>query len=108
MIGFAHTILDSHREGGALLENLHVSHDFKGRGIGTQLLSESARALIERRPTSGLFLSVLEQNTAARAFYDARGGTLVERRIGGPFPGGGTAPVFIYAWSDPARLIEQG
>jgi ribosomal protein S18 acetylase RimI-like enzyme len=108
VVGFAHTILDSHPELGALLENLHVSNDLKGQGVGTRLLAESADSLIERRPASGLFLSVLEQNTAAQAFYDARGGTLVARRIGGPFPGGGTAPVFVYSWPDPSRLLGRG
>jgi hypothetical protein len=54
----------------------------------------------------GLYLTVLEQNTAAQAYYDARGGIVVERKIAGPFPGGGMAPVLTYAWPDPAKLIN--
>jgi len=107
IVGFAHTILDQHPELGALLENLHVSSAEKGRGVGTRLMGESARELAARRLGSGLFLTVLEQNTAAQAFYDARGGARVARRIGGPFPGGGTAPVFVYAWSTPAQLLGR-
>ena len=69
-------------------------------------MAESARVLIERRPSASLYLSVLEQNAAAQAFYDARGGTPVERRVAGPFPGGGSAPVLLYAWPDPSTLID--
>lgn len=105
--GFAHTILDQDPTWGALLENLHVSHDLKHQGLGTRLMAESARVLIRRRPSTGLYLSVLEQNTAAQAFYDARGGTPVARKIAGPFPGGGNAPVIWYAWPDPSRLIDR-
>jgi ribosomal protein S18 acetylase RimI-like enzyme len=107
VVGFAHTILDDHPTWGALLENLHVTHDLKHQGVGTRLMAESARTLIERRPSSGLYLSVLEQNPAAQAFYEARGGTPVERKIAGPFPGGGTAPVIWYAWPDPSKLIRS-
>ncbi len=104
--GFAHTILDHDPTWGALLENLHVRHDLKHQGIGTRLMTESARVLIERRPSATLYLSVLEQNTAAQAFCDARGSTPVVRRVAGPFPGGASAPELLYAWPDPSTLIE--
>lgn len=113
MVGFAHTILDDDPEWGALLENLHVAHDLKRRGTGSHLMSETARELLERRPPSGLsprsglYLWVLEQNTPAQAFYDARGGTAVERTLRGPFPGGGTAFGLRYAWSDPSILLAE-
>jgi len=107
VVGFAHTILDEHPTWGALLENLHVTNDLKHQGIGRRLMAESARTLIECRPSSGLYLSALEQNTAAQAFYGAIGGTAVERKLAGPFPGGGTAPVIWYAWPDPAILITN-
>ncbi len=106
VVGFAHTILGADPAWGALLENLHVTHERKHSGVGTRLTEHTARELIRRQPSSGLYLSVLEQNEAARAFYAARGGEVVDRRIGGPFPGGGTAPVLIYAWPDPRKLLE--
>jgi ribosomal protein S18 acetylase RimI-like enzyme len=105
VVGFAFTILDEHPALGALLENLHVAHELKGEGVGSRLMAETARELIARRPSSGLYLSVLEQNSAAQGFYAARGGVNVERRMGGPFPGGGTAPVFLIAWADPSSLL---
>ena len=109
LVGFARTHLDKHQELGALLDNLHVAHARKGSGIGTRLLAETAAAVLKARPGSALYLRVLEQNTGARAFYDARGGRCVGRELGGPYPGGGRAFVLVYAWSDPSTLlIEAG
>ncbi len=71
LIGFAHTAFDEDATWGALLDNLHVAHGHKGRGIGSQLLTLTAAAVIKRR--TGLYLWVQEQNLAAQAFYDARG-----------------------------------
>lgn len=47
---------------------------------------------------------VLEQNTAAQAFYAARGAKLVQRELPGPFPGGARAYSLRYAWPDLERL----
>jgi ribosomal protein S18 acetylase RimI-like enzyme len=107
VVGFAHTILDDDPTWGALLENLHVAHNLKRQGAGTRLMSETACELLTRRPGTGLYLWVLEQNTAAQGFYDAHGGTAVERTIRGPFPGGGTAFGLRYAWPDPSDLIAD-
>jgi ribosomal protein S18 acetylase RimI-like enzyme len=102
--GFAHTILDADPTWGAFLDNLHVRHDLKRQGIGARLLAEAARAVVRRQPSAGLYLWVLEQNTAAQAFYQAHGGICVERELAGPFPGGGHAFSFRYAWPDLSKL----
>lgn len=105
VVGLAHTILDEDVQWGALLDNLHVTHALKGGGVGTRLMAETAAAVIEARPGRGLHLWVLEQNTPAQAFYDARGGERAGRRLAGPFPGGGRAHAFRYAWPDPTTLL---
>jgi ribosomal protein S18 acetylase RimI-like enzyme len=105
--GFAYTFLDDDPTWGAFLDNLHVRHDLKRRGIGAQLLARTARAVAQRRPSTGLYLWVLEQNTAAQAFYQAQGGTCVERALAGPFPGGGRAFSFRYAWPDLSKLATR-
>jgi ribosomal protein S18 acetylase RimI-like enzyme len=107
VVGFAHTVLDEDPEYGALVDNLHVTQALKGSGIGTHLLSEAACAVLATRPQSGLFLWVLEQNEAAQAFYDARGGARGDRRLGGPFPGGGRAHTLRYVWLDPSVLVTD-
>jgi ribosomal protein S18 acetylase RimI-like enzyme len=105
--GFAHTFLDADPVWGAFLDNLHVRHDLKRRGVGVRLMAATARAVVGRRPLSGLYLWVLEQNTAAQAFYEAQGGRRVERQLAGPFPGGGRAYSFRYAWHDLTKLAER-
>ena len=110
IVGLAHTILDEHPIWGAFLDNLHVAHGLQRRRIGTRLLALTGQEVMDWSPSSGLHLWVLEQNTAARAFYATRGGACVER-AGAPPPGGDATrlngkPVSLrYAWRDPSRLI---
>jgi predicted N-acetyltransferase YhbS len=106
IVGFAHTILNADEQWGALLDNLHVRYDLKGSGIGTRLMVETAKAVLERSPSSGLFLWVLEGNTAAQAFYAAR----IGKRAGSKTseaPGGSTIAAFRYVWPDPSVLLAQ-
>ena len=103
-VGFGHTIFEEDATWGALLDNLHVKHDQKGHGIGTRLMSETAHAVIERTPGSGLYLWVLEGNKSAQAFYEARGGRCAGRERSEP-PGGGTVIGLRYVWPDPSLLL---
>jgi ribosomal protein S18 acetylase RimI-like enzyme len=112
LVGFIHTVLDAEERWGALIDNLHVTTERKGEGIGTRLLSAAAEVLLERRPSSGLFLWVLEQNRAAQAFYRARHAAYVERA---PVqaPGGdatrlhGAPAKLRYVWPDPSVLLSS-
>jgi ribosomal protein S18 acetylase RimI-like enzyme len=106
VVGFSHVVLDEDPAWGALVDNLHVTHDRKGRGIGTRLMAESAAVVVERTPTSGLYLWVLEQNRAAQAFYEALGGTCAGSEPDEP-PGGGTVIGLRYVWPDPSVLLLQ-
>lgn len=106
VVGFAHTILEHDPRWGALLDNLHVVHDLKGHGIGTRLMAATAQAVIERTPSSGLYLWVLEGNIAAQAFYEAREGMCVGRKSSDP-PGGGTVTALRYVWPDPSVLLGR-
>lgn len=111
--GFAHVVLDDHPVWGALLDNLHVAHDRKRQGIGTQLMDRVARTVVQARPASRLFLWVLEQNRSAQAFYQALGGRCVERELVQPPEDDwsrlmGTPAGLRYVWSDPALLIRPG
>jgi ribosomal protein S18 acetylase RimI-like enzyme len=112
VVGLAHTQLGESADWGALLDNLHVSDGLKRLGIGTRLLALTARAVLDSSPGSGLYLWVLEQNTAAQAFYTARGGTGVETGVVSP-PGGdptrlhGSPMCLRFAWPDPTRLLPE-
>ena len=105
VVGFSHVVLDDDPTWGALVDNLHVTHDLKGRGIGTRLMAESAAVVVERTPASGLYLWVLEQNRAAQAFYQALGGTCAGSEPDEP-PGGGTVFGLRYVWPDPSALLD--
>jgi GNAT superfamily N-acetyltransferase len=110
--GLLHTVLDSSAAWGALLDNLHVSYRFKRHGIGSRLMAIAARTVLDERPGSGLFLWVFERNAAARAFYEAKGGSCVEALPAGA-PGGDAGrlhgqPVGLrMAWPDPAVLLTK-
>ena len=110
VVGLAHTQLGENPDWGALLDNLHVSYEVKRLGIGTRLMALTAQAVLDSSPASGLYLWVLEQNTAAQAFYTARGGSCVETGLVSP-PGGdparlnGSPRCLRFAWPDPSRLL---
>ncbi|MGH3210969.1 MAG: GNAT family N-acetyltransferase [Trebonia sp.] len=110
LVGLAHTVLDDDPAWGALLDNLHVAHGLKRQGVGTRLMSLTAQAVVTERPGSSLYLWVLEQNTHARVFYEARGGVCVERSEvrppAGPSSLNGRPMGLRYAWPDPAKLLS--
>jgi ribosomal protein S18 acetylase RimI-like enzyme len=106
IVGFVCTFLDDDPKWGALVDNLHVTYGLKRHGIGTLLMAESARTVVEHTPGRGLFLWVLEENTPAQAFYQARGGTCVERAAE-EGPGGGSIIGLRYAWPDPSVLLTR-
>ena len=106
VVGFVHIVFGDDPTWGALVDNLHVSHSLKRRGVGRQLMSGAGSAVREQTPSTGLYLWVLEQNTAAQGFYESIGGTRVERGFGSP-PGGGRPPRLRYSWADPTVLIVE-
>ena len=112
-MGFANTFFDDDPTWGALLDNLHVAHSHRRLGIGARLMALSAEALLERPEPTGLYLWVLEQNRDAQAFYEACGGSCVERAPVPP-PSGiasrltGSPMGLRYVWSQPGELLGQG
>ncbi|MGW7684633.1 N-acetyltransferase family protein [Kribbella sp. NPDC054772] len=98
LVGIAHVVFDADEQWGALVDNLHVRAPLKRQGIGTKLLALTADAAPD-----GYYLWVLEQNTAAQAFYEARGGIREDSKHVPP-PGGeprrlnGTPTCFRYCW----------
>ncbi len=112
LVGFSHTIFEDDSRWGALLDNLHVAHGRKRRGIGSRLLALTAQAVLKRVDSTGLYLWVLENNIDAQAFYQACGGRCVGRAPVAP-PGGiasrliGSPAELRYAWPEPTVLLEQ-
>jgi ribosomal protein S18 acetylase RimI-like enzyme len=112
LVGFAHLILDEDATWGSLLDNLHVSHALKRQGIGAELVQRVAHAVVNEARLPGLFLWVLEQNTAAQAFYRSLGGRLEDSKVvrsPGNVPGrlSGTPRGVRVAWSDASVLLAR-
>ena len=109
LLGFVHVIFDDDPTWGALVDNIHVAVAGQRSGLGTRLMAAAAEAVFEREPDSGLYVWVLEQNTLAQAFYEARGGRCVER-VPAAAPGGvaerlAGAPFKLrYAWPEAEAL----
>jgi ribosomal protein S18 acetylase RimI-like enzyme len=112
LVGFAHVIFDDDRQWGSLVDNLHVRHDRRRSGLGRQLLARAAVAATRQATSAGLYLWVLEQNTAAQAFYRAQGGECVGSRPVSP-PSGDPANLngaprgLRIAWASAAALDPQ-
>ena len=106
LCGFACTYAQHDPQWGALLDNLHVSSTWQGKGIGRSLLQQSAQWVSEQAVSEGLYLWVFEKNTAARAFYDQQGGIKQDQTIVDN-PGGGQAAIFRYVWPELSTLTAH-
>jgi GNAT superfamily N-acetyltransferase len=98
IIGFACAFGGKDKRLGTLLDNIHVRRNLHRQGMGKRLLSAVADWCRAEYPSEGLYLSVLEQNTQARRFYESLGATDQEGDIWLP-PGGGSVAIRRYAWS---------
>jgi GNAT superfamily N-acetyltransferase len=115
IIGFGNTYVEQDEIWGALLDNLHVGAAHQRQGVGAMLIARIAKVVLERSAAErrGLYLWVLEQNGAARAFYEALGASPAGRERVTP-PGGVSgrlngAPFKLrYAWEDAAVLSARG
>jgi GNAT superfamily N-acetyltransferase len=111
LIGFIHVVFDEDLRWGSLVDNLHVVHDQRRTGIGSNLLSCAARVVSRRASGDAMYLWVLEQNTAARQFYYSCGAIRVQTAPVPP-PGGdparlnGTPRGLRMAWPNVARLLQ--
>jgi ribosomal protein S18 acetylase RimI-like enzyme len=90
-------------DGEAEIALLYVLRRAQGRGAGRELLTRTARALADLGATS-LMISVLRENTAARAFYEHLGGQAEAPRQE-PGPGGRVLFEVAYRWADIRELF---
>lgn len=110
LAGFVHVVFDADPKWGSLVDNLHVHHTQRRTGIGTQLLSHAAQAVIDRASAKALYLWVLEQNTAAQQFYLATGAARADTEPVPP-PGGdptrlnGTPNGQRMTWPDASQFV---
>ncbi len=104
LVGFACSFGSHDAKWGTLLENLHVAPDYKGAGIGTQLVSHVARWCIRTQASDRLHLWVLADNRAAQGFYQRLGGSEVEQSVWDA-PDGQRVPELRFAWPRAGLLL---
>lgn len=104
-VGLAYASFRLNPDVGCLLDNLHVAPERKGGGLGSALLAETARWLIEDHGGAPLHLEVYVPNAAALDFYIRKGGVEVAR-YAEVVPGGREVDTVRYQWSDPAALLR--
>lgn len=93
-------------ERGTLIDSLHVDDNYRGRAIGTQLLSEITVWLEQYFPNNGVYLEVMEKNQQAVDFYEHIGGEQTTKRLWNA-PCGHQVDELIYAWKSPKVLSDQ-
>jgi GNAT superfamily N-acetyltransferase len=78
LLGFVCVLLDTEPEWGARLDNLHVSPEAKGTGIGYVLFNAAREWIADVAPGMAMHLWCVERNYVARRFYERQGGKIVE------------------------------
>jgi len=98
LLGFACYFYDKDLTWGTLLDNLHVTYNRKGQGIGKQLFQKGLDWSLEKDNTKPLYLWVLENNDAAIAAYEKWEGRREDRKLH-QNPDGGSAWALRYVWN---------
>ena len=104
--GMACVFGDHEAQWGHLLENLHVSPQLKGTGIGRELVAHVAAWCARTHRSPSLHLWVLEGNRAAQGFYQRLGARAVEQAVWDA-PDGNPVLELRYAWADMGQLLRQ-
>jgi GNAT superfamily N-acetyltransferase len=105
MQGFACAFFDADPDWGALLDNLHVAPNLKGKGLGRLLMADVARRVLQHDSSSRLHLWAYEANVGAQRFYERLGGqaTAVVSELA---PDGAHVNAVRYCWSDLSGLAR--
>jgi GNAT superfamily N-acetyltransferase len=78
LLGFVCVLLDAEPKWGARLDNLHVSPESKGTGVGYVLFNGAREWIADVAPEMAMHLWCVERNYVARRFYERQGGKIVE------------------------------
>ncbi|MEA1784476.1 GNAT family N-acetyltransferase [Arenibacter sp. GZD96] len=106
LIGFVCAFLDADPQYGTLIDNLHVSKEAKGKGIGKELIRKVASKSAENNPLSKVYLWVLEANVNAFEFYVHFGAAHVETARADDI-GDTAVSVCRMVWETPENLIAS-
>lgn len=99
IVGFVCVFAHENEKFGALLDNLHVSGELKGQGIGKELMRRAAAWVYEQGANTPMYLWVLVKNEGARRFYDHLGGDNYEM-LSVQNPDSSFSNCYRYVWWD--------
>lgn len=105
LVGFACAFVGEHSDWGSLLDNLHVKQSHQGRGIGRNLLIQTASICEQKCPGLGLYLFVAQSNVRAQKLYltlGARNSPAADWSA----PDGSCVPVFRSSWPSATMLAK--
>lgn len=106
LLGFVCAFLDADPVYGTLIDNLHVSAETKGKGVGKELIRKVAAISVENNPLSQLYLWVLEANIPAYKFYIHFGAAHVETALADDI-GDKMVSVCRMVWEAPELLTSS-
>ncbi|MHC6529028.1 GNAT family N-acetyltransferase [Vibrio proteolyticus] len=93
-------------EKGTIIDALHVDESFRGRGLGTRLLTEITEWIEQYFSDGGVYLEVMENNHQAVEFYNHLGGKNSLCRLWNA-PCGNQVPELVYTWDSPRKLLKN-
>jgi len=73
IVGYACWIKSSWFENAAIIENIFLSEEYRGRGIGKQLVEFTVAAIREAYPGVIISIGVISSNTKAKSLYNYLG-----------------------------------
>ena len=107
LLGFIRLVANADPRWGHYIDNLHVSAEARGLGVGRALFRAGAAWAAERGGEAGLHLLVYADNGAARATYARWQGREVEAFLDDA-PYGGKIPAMRVAWPSCAAVVGEG
>lgn len=106
-IGFACGYYGERKIADAYLDNLHVTRDFRSKGVGKSLLKIIANWIIAKDQNSGLCLLVNQDNENAQGFYRWHGAENHSESVWNA-PDGSVVPTYWFVWNSVRDLATGG
>lgn len=91
---------------GTFIDNLHVSTEIQGRGVGKHLMYLIGKWIEESFDHKGIYLEVLEANLQARNFYHRIGARHEETNLWLPPGSHEKVNDLLYVWENHLTLLD--
>lgn len=93
-------------DNGSMIDALHIAPDYRGRGLGRQLLLQATEWLDKYFADGGVYVEVIETNHIDTVFYEQMQGQSRLRRLWRA-PDDQSLPARVWSWASP-RALRNG